>query len=212
MELATLELRPKWSKRQSYQKHNGSVQHESNQSIGNESHDAKRIDVGHGHTRDIGEKRDNAVGDGTGRGVVVQRDKGVHLELGRAEETLDHNQTQSLEDDTANLNDETKHVELDLTEGGNNHTNHNDGHIAEGLEVGGSNSEGPGGKQGCNGIGGLQRISIDWLWVFRIHEISKSTYLQHLNERNTEVKVGKVTADQTQTEHDTNGHNGTTII
>lgn len=37
------------------------------------------------------------------------------------------------------------------------------------------------------------------------------THLQHLNERNTEVQVGKVTADQTQAEHDTDGHNGATM-
>lgn len=34
------------------------------------------------------------------------------------------------------------------------------------------------------------------------------TYLQHLDEGNTQVEVCQVTTDQTQTEHDTNGHNG----
>lgn len=39
----------------------------------------------------------------------------------------------------------------------------------------------------------------------------RSAYLQHLDEGHTEVEVGQVTANQTQTEHDTDGHNGATI-
>ena len=140
---------------ENYQKHHRGIQQESDQSIGNESHDTKRINIGHSHTRNIGEKRDNTVGDGAGRGVIVQRDEGIHLELRRAEETLDHDQTQSLEYDTTHLNNEAKHVELDLTKGSNDHTNNNDGNISQGLEVGRRNSKGPSGKQGRNGIGGL---------------------------------------------------------
>lgn len=158
----------------SYQKHNGGIQQESHQGIGNESHDTKRVNVVHSHTGDIGEKGNNAVGDGASGGIVVQRDKRVHLELGGAEKTLDHDQTESLEDDTANLDEETKHVELDLTKGGDHDTNDNDGDIAEGLEVGGGNPESPGGKQSNNSVGGLE----------------------HLDERDTQVEVGKVTADQ----------------
>lgn len=173
----------------SYQEHNGSVQHESNQGVGDESHDTKRVNIVHRHARDIGEEGDNAVGDGAGGSIVVERDKRVHLELGRAEETLDHDQTEGLEDDTADLDDETKHVELDLTERGDHNTDDNDGDIAEGLEVGWGNAEGPGSQQGSNSIGGLE----------------------HLDEGDTQVEVGEVTADQGQAEHDTDGHNGAAV-
>jgi hypothetical protein len=36
-------------------------------------------------------------------------------------------------------------------------------------------------------------------------------YLQHLDEGNTQVEVGQVTADQRQAEHDTDGHDSTTV-
>lgn len=137
------------------QKHNRSVQQESHQGVGNKSHNTKRIDVIHTHAGEIGEEGDNAVGDSAGGGVVVQRDEGVHLELGRAQQTLDHDQTQSLEDDTGDLNDEAEHVELDLTEGGDHDTDDNDAHVAQGLVVGRSNAKGPSGDQGRNSVGSL---------------------------------------------------------
>ena len=172
-----------------YQKHHRSVQQESHQGVSNESHNTKRVDVVHGHAGDIGEEGHNAVGDGTGGGVVVERDKRVHLELGGAEETLDHDQTQGLEDDTGDLDDEAEHVELDLTEGGDHDTDDDDRHVAQGLEVGRGNAEGPSGNQGRDSVGGLQ----------------------HLDEGHTEVQVGQVTTDQTQTEHDTNGNDGPAV-
>lgn len=53
------------------QEHNRCVKQESDQGVGNKSHDTKRVNVVHSHTGKIGEKGDNAVGDGAGRGVVV---------------------------------------------------------------------------------------------------------------------------------------------
>lgn len=41
--------------------------------------------------------------------------------------------------------------------------------------------------------------------------MSSGTDLQHLNERDTQVEVGKVTADERQAEHDTDGHNGAAV-
>ena len=38
-----------------------------------------------------------------------------------------------------------------------------------------------------------------------------STHLEHLDEGNTEVQVGQVTANQTQAEEDTNGDDGTEV-
>jgi hypothetical protein len=36
-------------------------------------------------------------------------------------------------------------------------------------------------------------------------------YLQHLDEGNTEVEIGQVTADERQAEHDTDWDNSTTV-
>jgi hypothetical protein len=91
-----------WDKT-AYQQDNGSVKKESNQCVGNESTDTEAVDITHSKTGSLSEEGNNAVGDGAGRGVVVQRDQGVHLELGGAEQTLDHDKTEGLEDDTGNL-------------------------------------------------------------------------------------------------------------
>lgn len=139
-----------------YQKDNRCVKKESNQCVGNESHDTKRVNVVHSHARNIGEESNDAVGDGTGGSVVVQGNKGVHLELSRAEQALDHDKAQSLEDDTTTLDDEAEHVELDLAKGSDNNTDDNDSDIAEGLEVSRGNAEGPGGEQSHNRVGSLQ--------------------------------------------------------
>lgn len=139
----------------SYQENDGSVQQEGNQSVGNQSHDTQTVDVVHGHAGQISEQSDNTVGNGTGRGVVVEGNQRVHLELGRAQKALDHDQTQSLEDDTEDLDDETKTIELDFTEGGNDDTNDNDGDVAEGLVVSRGNTERPSSNQGHDGVGGL---------------------------------------------------------
>jgi hypothetical protein len=194
----------------SYQKNNRGIKKESNQRVGNESHDTKRVNIVHSHAGDIGEESNDAVGDSAGGSVVVQGDEGVHLELGGAEQALDHDETQSLEDDATTLDEETKHVELDLAEGSDNDTNDNDGDIAKGLEVGRSNSKGPGGEESHDSVGSLY----DQLLVyarFCVTSEGSSAYLQHLDEGNTEVEIGQVTADKRQAEHDTDGDNGTTI-
>lgn len=139
----------------------------------------------HGATGELEEQRNGTVHNSTDGGKVVQRDHGIHLEVGGAEQTLDHDQTSSLEDDTTDLEQETDELELDLTEGGNDHTNHNDGDVGQNLHVGRSHTHTPGSQQDSHGCGGLE----------------------HLDEGHTEVEVGHVTANQTQTEHHTDGDN-----
>lgn len=138
-----------------YQKNNRGVKKESNQRVGNESHDTKRVNIVHSHAGDIGEESNDAVGNGAGGSVVVQGDERVHLELSRAEQALDHDEAQGLKDDTGTLDEETEHVELDLAERSDNNTKDNDTDIAEGLEVGRGNSEGPGGEESHDSVGGL---------------------------------------------------------
>lgn len=86
-----------------YQQNNRGVKKESNQCVGNESSDTETVDITHGKTGSLSEKGDDTVSDGAGRGVVVERDQGVHLELSGTEQTLDHDKTKSLEDNTGNL-------------------------------------------------------------------------------------------------------------
>lgn len=193
-----------------YQKNNRGVKKESNQRVGNESHDTKGVNIVHSHTGDIGEESNDAVGNGAGGGVVVQGDERVHLELGGAEQALDHDEAQGLEDDTSTLDEEAEHVELDLAKGSDNDTKDNDSDIAEGLEVGRGNSEGPGGEESNDSVGGLYNQLLVYARRYYENE-SFSAYLQHLDKGNTEVEVGQVTADKRQAEHDTDGDNGTTI-
>lgn len=140
------------------QQNDGSIEKESNERVGNESTDSETVDVTHGDAGKIGEEGDKAVGDSAGGGVVVEGDQGVHLELGGAEQTLDHNETESLEDDTGDLDDETKSIKLDLTEGGDHDTEHDDHDVSKGLHVGGSDSESPGGQKSDNSVGSLENI------------------------------------------------------
>lgn len=86
-----------------YQKHHGNVQEEGDQSVSDEGHNTQRIDVVHSHAREFSEEHDDAVGNRASRGKVVDGNQGVHFEFGRAEETLDHDQAQRLEDDTTDL-------------------------------------------------------------------------------------------------------------
>ena len=145
------------------QQDDGGVEEEGNQGVGNESTESEAVDVAHGDAGKIGEEGDDTVGHGTGGGVVVKRDQGVHLELGGAKETLDHDETEGLEDDTGDLDEETDHVELDLTEGGNHDTEHDHQHVAESLHVGGGDTESPGGQKGRDGVGGLERSSVSYI-------------------------------------------------
>lgn len=143
----------------------------------------------HGDVGEFQEQSDDTVHDSTDGSEVVQRNHGVHLEVGGAEQALHHDQTGGLENNTTDLEQETDHVELDLTEGGNNHTNHNDGDVGQNLHVGRSHTHTPGCEKNSHGSGGLE----------------------HLDEGNAEVEVGHVTANQAQTEHYTDGDNSAEV-
>lgn len=61
------------------------------------------MNVTHGHAGRLDEESDNTVDQGAGGRVVIQRHEGVHLEFGRAQHALDHDQAEGLENDTAAL-------------------------------------------------------------------------------------------------------------
>jgi len=117
------------------------------------------VNVVHGDDRQLGEQENAAVHERAGGCVVVQRNERVHLELGRAEQTLNHAQTDSLEDDAAGLEEESSHDELDLAEGSNDDTHDNEGDIAERLHVRWVDTHAPGREQDGNRSGGLRGVS-----------------------------------------------------
>lgn len=138
-----------------YQEDNRHIQQESNHSVGNQSPDTDVVDVGHGEVGDLEEQGSNTVHHSANRSEVVERDNGIHLVLGRAEKTLDHDQTGGLEDDTTNLEEESNEDELDFTNGGNDDTKDDDTDVEEDPQVDGGHSHGPRSQQHSNGSGGL---------------------------------------------------------
>lgn len=86
-----------------YQEDHRNVQQECNKGIGQEREYADTVYVAHSHTWDLDDHGDHAVDNGAGRGVVIQGDKGVHLEFGGAQHALDHDETEGLENDTTAL-------------------------------------------------------------------------------------------------------------
>lgn len=105
---------------------------------------------------DLEEEGNDTVHNGAGGCKVVQRDEGIHLELGRAEQTLNHGQTNGLEAQTEDLVDEADHDEFDLTNGCNHDTDDDERDIAQGLHVWWADTKGPAGEENGNGGGGLE--------------------------------------------------------
>lgn len=172
-----------------YQQDDRNVEHEGAETVQEEGEQADVVDLVHGDLGDLPEERNHAVHDSAHGGKVVDRHEGVHLVLGRAQQGLDQVEADSLEDDTKDLEDETNPDELDLTEGGDYDTNDDGRDVEQHLHVGSSNAHGPTGQKHGDRGGGLE----------------------HLDEGDTEVQVGQVAADQTQTEEDTDGHNGAQV-
>lgn len=146
-----------------YQEDDRDVEEECNEGVAKEREGTDTPNIGHGHARQLAEQADDAVHDGASGSVVVQRNEGVHLELGGAEQALDHDQANCLKGDTTGLVEETRHVELDFAKRGNDDTNDDKGNIAEGAHVGGRDTERPGGQEDGDGGGGLsggQKIAL----------------------------------------------------
>lgn len=171
--------------RETYQEDDRDVQHEGAETVQEESEKTDIIDLGHGALGDLPDQGNSTVHDHADGGEVVQRDQGVHLEVSRAQQALDHGESESLEDDTTNLVQNTNGHEVDFAKGRNDDTNDNGRDVEELLQVGSGNAEDPARDEDSNGSGGLE----------------------HLDESNREVEVCQVSADQTQTEKDTDGNN-----
>lgn len=114
-------------------------------------------DIGH-----LGKDTDDKVHDGTDGSKVEERDEGVHLVLGAAEQALHHEQTGRLEDDAAGLEEDADEDEVYLAKGGNNNTDHDDGDVEEDLEIGGRKAHCPRNKEHADGRAGLADSQREW--------------------------------------------------
>lgn len=147
------------------------------------------VDLVHGDLGDFPDEGNTSVHQSTDRGEVVHRHKGVHLEVGRAEKSLNHGKTEGLENDTSNLVQNTDENEMNLAEGGDDDTDDNGRDVEELLEVWLGDTEAPARNQNSNRGGGLE----------------------HLNESNGQVQVCQVAANQAQTEEETDRNNSSEI-
>lgn len=169
---------------QTYQEDDRDVEQEGDGCVGEQGEKADAVHISHGHGRKLSEDQNAAVDDGARGGVVVERDEGVHLEVGAAEQTLNHDQADSLESDTGALEQETDHDELDLTHRGNDDTNDNERHVPERLEVDGRDTQDPGGDEDSDRHGGLGKKKSAYSCFAGA---ALSTYLEHLDKGHTEV-------------------------
>lgn len=171
------------------QENDGDVEHEGAETVEEEGEEADMVNLSHGDLGELPDQSNHTVHDGTDGGEVVQRNQRVHLEVGRAQESLDHGKSESLEDDTSNLVHDTNNDEVDFAHRRNDDTDDNSGDVEELLQVWRRHTQSPAGNQDGDGSGGLE----------------------HLNEGNGEVEIGQVAADQTQAEEDTNGDDGSQV-
>jgi hypothetical protein len=172
-----------------YQQNNGDVEHESAETVEEKGEQANVVDVIHGDLGNLPDQGNNSVHDSADRSEVVDRDKRVHLEVGGAKQTLDHGKTESLEDDTTNLVQDSDQDEVNLANGGNDDTDDDGRDVEELLQVGLGDTKKPAGDKHSDGRGGLE----------------------HLDEGDREVEVRQVAADERQREEEANGDNSAQV-
>lgn len=117
--------------------------------------------MSHGQVRNLDEEGGETVHDGADGRKVVQRHQGVHLVFRGAEQTLDHDETGGLEDDTTDLEDETDKDKADLTERGDHDTEDDDTDVHQDLEVDWGHSHTPGCEEHSDGCSSLPWVSFD---------------------------------------------------
>lgn len=92
------------------------VEEESDHGVGKKNPETDSVDLRHLDLWHFPEKSDQTVHDSADWSEVVKGDEWVHLVLGGGEESLDHDETDSLEHNTTSLEEETDQDELDFTE------------------------------------------------------------------------------------------------
>ncbi|KAI6751816.1 hypothetical protein HG531_006512 [Fusarium graminearum] len=114
-----------YSPGETYKENNGDVEHESAETVQEESEQTNVVNLGHCAVRDLPDEGNDTVHDSANGSKVVQRDKGVHLVVSRAQEALDHGESESLKDDTTHLEQHTNGHKVDFAHGRNDDTDNN---------------------------------------------------------------------------------------
>lgn len=138
-----------------HQQDDGDVEQEGAHAVDEEGEETNAVDLSHGDLGDLPGEGNDQVDGGTDRGEVVQGHEGVHLEVGRAQQPLDHGQAKGLEDDATDLIENADQHEFDLSDGGEDDTKDDDADVQEHLEVGLGETEAPTCQEGGNGGRGL---------------------------------------------------------
>ena len=86
-----------------YKEYDRNVKKKGNECVHDQDTDSEVVDVVHLHLRHLDDRRDDTIDDRAGWCEVVQRDHGVHLELGRAQQFLDHDKAGCFAYDAASL-------------------------------------------------------------------------------------------------------------
>ena len=86
------------------QEDNRNVQSECDCCVQEKSDDADIVDVTHAHLWHFDKECNHTIDGSTGRCIVVERDKRVHLELRCRQDALHHDKSDSLEYDSSHLN------------------------------------------------------------------------------------------------------------
>ena len=126
-----------------YQEHNRDVQQKSHHSVGEQDERSNFVDVAHVHNWHLNDKGYDAIHNGTDGREVVQRHKRVHFKFGRAEQAFDQGQPNGLEDDAARLIEEAGKNKCDLAISRDHDAHNDEGNVAEGSQVGRSNTKSP---------------------------------------------------------------------
>lgn len=172
-----------------YQEDNRHVEHESAEAVKEESEETNMVNLCHGALGNLPGQGHSTVHDGANGGKVVEGNKRVHLEVGRAQQALNHGETQSLKDDASNLEEDTNCDEVNLSQGSNDDADNDGRDVEELLQVGSGYTKNPS----------------------RYEDSNRRSGLEHLDESNREVEIGQVSAYQTQAEEDTDRDNGTDV-
>jgi len=171
------------------QEHNRHIQEECAACVGEEGPETNSVDLGHLYLGDFQEESNCEVHDAADWGKVVERDKGIHLELRSIKQPFNHADSDCLERNSSNLIQETGQDEVDFSERGQGDTDDNERDVSKLLEVDWMDLKDPASNKNS-----------DWC-----------ESLEHLDERNTQVQVCQVSADQAQTEEYSNGHDSSEV-
>ena len=172
-----------------YQEYNRDVEHEGAETVEEESEKTDVVDLSHGATGNLPDQGNDTVHDSTDRSKVVKRDKGVHLVVSRAQKSLNHGQSKSLEDDATDLEKYTGQDKVNFSHGGNDDTDDDGRNVEELLQVWRGHTKSPAREKDSDRGGGLE----------------------HLDESDRQVQVCQIAENETQREEDTDGHDSTEV-